>query len=77
MLLELIFNALLNNIPDARTDNIPSSRAPVGAKNPTIIDIASTSFNLGRALTPTSKTNSLKATLVLSKHVFPFTISLL
>ena len=37
MLLELIFSALLNNIPDgrtdARTDNIPSSRAPVGAKN--------------------------------------------
>ena len=37
MLLELIFNDLLNNIPHGRTharmDKIPSSRAPVGAKN--------------------------------------------
>ena len=37
MLLELIFNDNLNNITHARTDarthKIPSSRAPVGAKN--------------------------------------------
>ena len=35
MLLELIFNVILNNIPDGRTHGQhPSSWAPVGAKNP-------------------------------------------
>ena len=39
------------------------------------MDIASASFNLRRALTPTSKTNSLKATLV-CKECFLFLTNL-
>ena len=33
MLLELIFNVVLRKVTDGLTHKIPSSRAPVGAKN--------------------------------------------
>ena len=46
MLLELIFNVLLNNVPHGRTHNIASPWAPVGAKKKDLFRKVTSTYSL-------------------------------